>query len=778
MLRQRAAQTFFSLLLFCLGLGFAPSAFAARGFQKNFVIVNANGSGNTFYDTFFATTNPDFNGANLGNFSNTTGSLVLNGAESQTSKTDGSNVTGVSIFYRVYRTGLTVTDVTNPYSSIVLPFFQNNSADGASPFLQTWKRDNAGVALVTAGMRPGNYTVEVFLRGTSNEGEFFDSNNGANYRATFNVTGFATAGTSTTWVGGTAGATNNWLNSLNWTAGIPDQRSDAIIPSPPRQFPPILNIKAADYSVRKLTIQISDPANAFTSRGILRITTATLKVYGDIENGGNGILATTDAPGSTVDPDAASAVIELAGSNQVIDRGRVANVVIRNNLVNALTGAITPNTVPAVKSILGEFNIPSSLTFEPGVKATLRSTGRNVDGTLFFTTQGDAFADLGPVGTIEGETNKAYVLGILRAFKREVVVGTQSTFGNIGIDINIKTASAANGLVDITRTTGTAFAPFRDANGVPLSGSARSIKRSFGISTNFLQTGLSADVVFHYNDSDTFDDGQNDELNTNRSGSLQIFRTTSGSTFTNLGGVNTTPDPRRSSATPVNGPGTLATPVVRGNGGIVTAFGLNNINTLTLADRELPLPITLVAFEARRTGNNALLTWTTATEKDNKGFFVEVSTDGRIFRSVGFVASNQSNSVSRQEYRFLDVTAGKKGIRYYRLRQQDLDGKVALSDVRVVRFEGNETAASTTLLAYPNPFTDRLSVSIAGAGTGAATLRLSDLAGRTVKSQQVQLEGTVNTLELANLSGLNAGIYMVQLVLPSGTVQNFKVQKQ
>ena len=91
--RLRAIRAFVTLLNFCLGLGFAPSAFADRGFIKNFVIVN-----NTFYDTALQdfAGNPNFSGANLGNFSNSStnpGSLVLNGAESETFKNVNSNVT-------------------------------------------------------------------------------------------------------------------------------------------------------------------------------------------------------------------------------------------------------------------------------------------------------------------------------------------------------------------------------------------------------------------------------------------------------------------------------------------------------------------------------------------------------------------------------------------------------------------------------------------------------------------------------------------------------------
>ena len=573
---------------------------------------------------------------------------------------------------------------------------------------------------------------------------------------------------TTTWIGGAAtgpagfpGGVNNWLNPNNWSNGVPNAQSDAIIPGPPRPNPPILNDPNANYAVRNLTIQVANPSSAATTRGILRVTTATLRIYGDISNGGNGILATTTDPN---DPDPTigsnSAIIVLAGGNQTIDRGRFANLIIQNNVVNS-DGTITPGTVPVIKSNFGTIEIPGGITFAPNVKATVRSTVQTAGGDFVLSTSGDQLVELKSTGSISGETNTAFVLGVLKA-DRDVSQNNEETFGGIGIDITIRGSNTAgHGL--ITRITGTSFSPVTDVNGNPVG--ARSIKREFFNSFTGLQNGFNADVVFHYNNSTTNADGQDDELSTNRDGYLEIFRTTSGSTFTNLGGTNVK-DPS----------------IYPGNGGTVTVAGLNNINSLTLVDyatNPIPLPIVLAAFDAKRTNSDALITWATASEKNSKGFNVEVSTNGTYFRSLGFVASTAPNSSSAQNYRFVDAEAGKSGKRYYRLRQEDLDGKISLSPVKVVDFGvGGLQAATSTLLGYPNPFTSELNVSIAGAGSGNATLRLTDLAGRTIRTQQVSLDGGSSKLTLDNLGDLKAGTYIMQMTMPSGKTQTFKVQKQ
>ena len=50
------------------------------------------------------------------------------------------------------------------------------------------------------------------------------------------------------------------------------------------------------------------------------------------------------------------------------------------------------------------------------------------------------------------------------------------------------------------------------------------------------------------------------------------------------------------------------------------------------------LPVALLNFKGQIKDDNALLTWSTANEINNKGFEVEVSRDNKTFSSIGFVA--------------------------------------------------------------------------------------------------------------------------------------------
>ena len=63
-------------------------------------------------------------------------------------------------------------------------------------------------------------------------------------------------------------------------------------------------------------------------------------------------------------------------------------------------------------------------------------------------------------------------------------------------------------------------------------------------------------------------------------------------------------------------------------------FAVNNAN-ITLTGP--PLPVELAAFSAEAHGPVAHLAWTTASKKNNSGFAVEASADGREFQRLGWV---------------------------------------------------------------------------------------------------------------------------------------------
>ncbi|GAA3984214.1 hypothetical protein GCM10022407_31600 [Hymenobacter antarcticus] len=184
-----------------------------------------------------------------------------------------------------------------------------------------------------------------------------------------------------------------------------------------------------------------------------------------------------------------------------------------------------------------------------------------------------------------------------------------------------------------------------------------------------------------------------------------------------------------------------------------------------------PLPVELTAFEATRQGSTAALTWATASEQNNRGFEVQASADGRTFQALAFVAGAGAGSSSTpHRYAYTDREAGKTGLRYYRLRQVDTDGRASFSPVRTVAF-GPETTLAVG--AVPNPFEGELLIAAEARTAQAAPLTLFDAVGRVVLTRWLEVAAGPNRLPVAGLAGLPAGTYFGQLLL-DGQLHHFK----
>ena len=178
-------------------------------------------------------------------------------------------------------------------------------------------------------------------------------------------------------------------------------------------------------------------------------------------------------------------------------------------------------------------------------------------------------------------------------------------------------------------------------------------------------------------------------------------------------------------------------------------FALNSAN-FTLSGT--PLPVELTSFTAEACGETARLAWTTASEKDNAGFAVEASADGRAFRRLGWVAGAGSSSAPRR-YAFTDGTlrAYPGPVAYYRLRQTDTDGTESFSQVRAVAVPATRVARLTV---WPNPARGR--VLVAGLAPGTA-VRVLDLTGRVLLAAAMPAAGP---LELP--VSVAPGVYVVR----------------
>src|SRR5690606_1236218 len=107
----------------------------------------------------------------------------------------------------------------------------------------------------------------------------------------------------------------------------------------------------------------------------------------------------------------------------------------------------------------------------------------------------------------------------------------------------------------------------------------------------------------------------------------------------------------------------------------------------------VPFPVRLTSFEVTKNEGSDSLTWTTASEPENKGFEIEESSDAETWKSIGFVNTRalNGNSEGNRTYTFTDHQPGY-GNNYYGLKQIDLDGSFEYSIISVLVF-GRENAS-------------------------------------------------------------------------------------
>ncbi len=151
---------------------------------------------------------------------------------------------------------------------------------------------------------------------------------------------------------------------------------------------------------------------------------------------------------------------------------------------------------------------------------------------------------------------------------------------------------------------------------------------------------------------------------------------------------------------------------------------------------EVVLPVSLTSFSGFLVKGQSTLAWSTASEKNNKGFDVLRSTDGKNFSSVGFVPSKgqNGNAATALDYSFVDRTAAA-GVNYYQLNQIDLDGKAELSkDVVSV----NVSLSGDAITVYPNPVTSYVNVSTGGLDYKGFKYEIFDGNGKKVLSQKAK----------------------------------------
>ena len=187
---------------------------------------------------------------------------------------------------------------------------------------------------------------------------------------------------------------------------------------------------------------------------------------------------------------------------------------------------------------------------------------------------------------------------------------------------------------------------------------------------------------------------------------------------------------------------------VTGSANVSSDFFLYEAYYTPLMASVTPLPVQLTTFQGKTTQAGVALNWTTASEQHNDHFVVErAAGTPDAFQALSIIKGAGTSDQGHQ-YQFVDCTPG--GLRYYRLRQVDVDGKESFSPV--VAVEASHSGSG--LAAYPSLATETLTVE----GTTGTQLSILDHTGKQVHLAVL----AANASQQIDVRGLPGGVYFLR----------------
>jgi hypothetical protein len=216
--------------------------------------------------------------------------------------------------------------------------------------------------------------------------------------------------------------------------------------------------------------------------------------------------------------------------------------------------------------------------------------------------------------------------------------------------------------------------------------------------------------------------------------------------------INTSGNPTGTRFTDVLGQSAFPYAQVNGSGQIYAELPPNSYSMWVQGS--VVLPVEMLDFKVNVVkNNNALLTWNTASEKDNSRFEVEHSSNGKDFVKIGEV-KGKGTTLTATNYDFTDKNLNN-GTHYYRLRQIDFDSKNTLSQVLSVSINKVHK-----IKIYPNPASDKLFIQRENTPSEGqnteGVVSIIDQLGRAIMSYKT-IPAEIN------ISALPVGIYFLQI---------------
>ncbi len=175
----------------------------------------------------------------------------------------------------------------------------------------------------------------------------------------------------------------------------------------------------------------------------------------------------------------------------------------------------------------------------------------------------------------------------------------------------------------------------------------------------------------------------------------------------------------------------------------------------------IPLPVELTAFSATPSGNSVTLEWSTASELNNQGFFIQRSINGSDFIDLTFI-DGKGTTTNQTNYAYVDENLYPEKY-YYRLKQIDFDGTYKFSKTIevIVLITPDVFELSQN---YPNPFNPSTSIKFVSGSNERMTLKIYNLVGQEIALLFNEAVDAGKVYEITfDAANLTSGVYFYSL---------------
>jgi hypothetical protein len=158
------------------------------------------------------------------------------------------------------------------------------------------------------------------------------------------------------------------------------------------------------------------------------------------------------------------------------------------------------------------------------------------------------------------------------------------------------------------------------------------------------------------------------------------------------------------------------------------------------------LPVNMSDYDLSIENENIAFNWTTETETNNDYFQVQRSKDGLLWETIG-LRKGKGNSFTKTRYNFIDEKS-IQGISYYRLKQIDFNGDVAITPILSIN-----NVPEIDFTFYPIPAKDEIIINTNN--KKADKIEFLDVLGELIPVSYVLKNGEY----VVTISDLEKGVY-------------------